>query len=331
MQPSKGRIDQLGYLAETKNIRKWFVKPGLFSSPAPQVSAVYNVSLQIPRGTSLGLIGESGSGKSTLGRMMAGLETPSEGQILYRNTEISSLSLRAMRPYRRHIQMIFQNSADVFDPAYNIGQSIGEVAMNSERISARESATRVHAILEQVGLDRSFAERMSSEISGGQRQRANIARALVARPEFVVCDEPVSSLDYSLRKQILTLLNTLRKKYGLTYLFITHDLQCVPYVCDGLAIMYAGKIMERFDLDSRPLRSAAHPYTRLLLASVPVKTPSKRRKIYAEDYQEYTLIPDSRACCRFYNRCENSSPRCSEEEPLLRNIGDRHWVACHRI
>jgi peptide/nickel transport system ATP-binding protein len=323
-------MDRLEYIAETKNIRKWFAKPGLFSSSMPRVSAVYNVSLQIPCGSSLGLIGESGSGKSTLGRMMAGLEIPSEGQAFYRNTEISSLSLRGMRPYRRHIQMIFQNSADVFDPAYTIGQSIGEVVMNNDKINARESVFRIYDILEQVGLDRSFAKRMSSEISGGQRQRANIARALVLRPEFVICDEPVSSLDYSLRKQILTLLNTLRKKYGLTWLFITHDLDCVPYVCDGVAIMYAGKIIERFDLDSCPLYSAAHPYTRLLLASIPVKNPSERREIYAEDHQEYAMIPDSRSCCRFYSRCEESGSRCFMEDPPFRNIGDRHWISCHR-
>lgn len=322
------------YLVETKNIRKWFVKPGFFSSCRPRVSAVYDVSLGIPWGSSLGLIGESGSGKSTLGRMMAGLEVPSEGQVLYRGTEISSLSLKAMRPYRRHIQMIFQNSAEVFDPAYTIGQSIGEMVMNNEGIRARESLLRVYDMLEQVGLDRSFADRMSHEISGGQRQRANIARALVVRPELVVCDEPVSSLDYSLRKQILTLLNTLRKKYGLTYLFITHDLYCVPYVCNGVAIMYGGKLMERFDLDPCPLQAAVHPYTRLLLASAPVKHPSERRDfsqdLPAESQQEYTLIPDSRSCCRFYPRCENGGPRCSREEPILRAVGNRHWAACHR-
>jgi peptide/nickel transport system ATP-binding protein len=318
------------YLVEAKNVRKWFVKGGLFSSPRPPVSAVRDVSLGIPRGSSLGLIGESGSGKSTLARMMAALESPSEGQVFYRNTELSSLSLRALRPYRRHIQMIFQNSADVFDPAYTIGQNIGELVMNSEGIQTRESVHRVYDILEQVGLDRSFADRMSHEISGGQRQRANIARALVARPEFVVCDEPVSSLDYSLRKQILTLLNALREKRGLTYLFITHDLRCVPYVCDGVAIMYGGKLMERFDLDSFSLDSAVHPYTRLLLASAPVKRPSERRNFPVENQQEHTLIPDSRACCRFYPRCDAAFPRCSLEEPPPRTLGKRHWVACHR-
>ena len=322
------------YLVETKHLRKWFIKGGFFSSRRPPVSAVYNVSLRLPWGSSLGLIGESGSGKSTLARMMAALEVPSEGQVLYRGRELSTLSLRALRPYRRHIQMIFQNSADVFDPAYTIGQSIGELVMNNEGLRVQESVPRVYDILEQVGLDRSFADRMSNELSGGQRQRANIARALVVRPEFVVCDEPVSRLAYSLRKQILTLLNTLRKTYGLTYLFITHDLYCVPAVCDGVAIIYGGKLMERFSLDSCPLEAAVHPYTRLLLASAPAKHPSERRnfpeEIPVEHQQEYTLIPDSRSCCRFYPRCENSSPRCSREEPPLRSIGKRHWAVCHQ-
>jgi peptide/nickel transport system ATP-binding protein len=317
------------YLAETKNVRKWFVKGGFFASRRPLISAVYDVSLRIPRGGSLGLIGESGSGKSTLARMMAALEVPSEGQVFYRNTDFSSLSLRALRPYRRHIQMIFQNSADVFDPAYTIGQSIGELVMNNEGLSARESVPRIYDMLEQVGLDKSFADRMSHEISGGQRQRANIARALVVRPEFVLCDEPVSSLDYSLRKQILTLLNALRNKHNLTYLFITHDLYCVPYVCDGVAIMYGGKLMERFDLDACPLDDAVHPYTRLLLASAPAKRPSERRNFPVENQQEYTLIPDARSCCRFYSRCENASPRCSREEPPMRDVGKSHWAACH--
>jgi peptide/nickel transport system ATP-binding protein len=317
------------YLVETKKLRKWFAGGAVFASRRPPVSAVYNMSLSLPGGSALALIGESGSGKSTLGRMMAGLETPSEGQVFYRNRELSALSLRALRPYRRHLQMIFQNSADVFDPAYTIGQSIGELLMNNEGLKARETLPRVYDVLEQVGLDRSFADRMSYEVSGGQRQRANIARALALRPEFVVCDEPVSSLDYSLRKQILSLLNDLRQKYGLTYLFITHDLNSVPYVCDGVAIMYGGKLMERFDLDSCPLEAAAHPYTRLLLASAPARRPSERREIPAEPQQEHTLIPDSRPCCRFYPRCKDSTPRCSREEPPLRSIGNRHWVACH--
>lgn len=319
------------YLVEAKNVRKWFVKGGFFTSRRPPVSAVYDVSLRIPWGSSLGLIGESGSGKSALARMMAALESPSEGRVFYRDTDFSSLSLRALRPYRRLIQMIFQNSADVFDPAYTVGQSIGELVVNNEGLSFRESVRRTYDMLEQVGLDRSFADRMSHEISGGQRQRANIARALVLRPEFVVCDEPVSSLDYSLRKQILTLLNTLRKKHRLTYLFITHDLCCVPYVCDGVAIMYGGKLMERFDLDSCPLEAAVHPYTRLLLASAPAKRPSERRNFPMENQQEYILIPDSRSCCRFYPRCDQASPRCSLEEPQMRSVGKRHWAACHGL
>jgi peptide/nickel transport system ATP-binding protein len=317
------------YLVETKKLRKWFAGGAVFAARRPPVSAVCNMSLSLSGGSALALIGESGSGKSTLGRMMAGLETPSEGQVFYRNTELSALSLRALRPYRRHIQMIFQNSADVFDPAYTIGQSIGELLMNNEGLKARETLPRVYDMLEQVGLDGSFADRMSYEVSGGQRQRANIARALVLRPEFVVCDEPVSSLDYSLRKQILSLLNALRQKYGLTYLFITHDLNSVPYVCDGVAIMYGGKLMERFDLDACPLEAAKHPYTRLLLASAPARRPSERREIPAETQQEPNLTPDSSPCCCFYPRCKDSTPRCSREEPPLRNIGNRHWVACH--
>ena len=211
-------------LAETQNIRKSYEKQNLFTKKREQVSAVNGVSLKIQKGCSVGLIGESGSGKSTLGRMMAGLETPTEGQALFRGRQISNISLRKMRPLRRNIQMIFQNSSSVFDTSYTIGESIAEVIENSERVSKKECLEKIETILEQVGLDALYAQRYPKELSGGQRQRANIARALVLHPEFVVCDEPVSSLDYSLRKQILTLLNDLRNKFGLTYLFITHVL-----------------------------------------------------------------------------------------------------------
>jgi len=318
-------------LAETQNIRKSYEKQNLFTKKREQVSAVNGVSLKIQKGCSVGLIGESGSGKSTLGRMMAGLETPTEGQALFRGRQISNISLRKMRPLRRNIQMIFQNSSSVFDTSYTIGESIAEVIENSERVSKKECLEKIETILEQVGLDALYAQRYPKELSGGQRQRANIARALVLHPEFVVCDEPVSSLDYSLRKQILTLLNDLRNKFGLTYLFITHDLNCVPYVCDMMAIMYAGKIVEQIDLKKNTMPNALHPYTNLLLSCIPAKMPAERKKRMMESIIDTTVIPDSKHCCRFFPRCPFCTERCINEEPLLKEVASGHLVACHII
>ncbi|AKB56038.1 MULTISPECIES: ABC transporter ATP-binding protein [Methanosarcina] len=318
-------------LAETQNIRKSYEKQNLFTKKREQVSAVNGVSLRIRKGCSVGLIGESGSGKSTLGRMMAGLETPTEGQALFRGRSISNISLRKMRPLRRNIQMIFQNSSSIFDTSYTIGESIAEVIENSEKVSKKECSEKIETILEQVELDALYAQRYPKELSGGQRQRANIARALVLHPEFVVCDEPVSSLDYSLRKQILTLLNDLRNKFGLTYLFITHDLNCVPYVCDMMAIMYAGKIVEQIDLKKNTMQNALHPYTNLLLSCIPAKMPAERKKRMMESIIDTTVIPDSKHCCRFFPRCPFCTERCINEEPLLKEVTSGHLIACHII
>lgn len=273
-------------LTETKDLWKHFGKPHSIWRQGEVIPAVSNVSISIEKGCSVGLVGESGSGKSTLGRMLSGLEKPTKGEVLFRGSPISSFSLKAMRPFRKSIQMIFQNSAGVFDPSYTIGGSIAEVIRNNERVTVKECRNRVAEILEQVGLSRDYARRYGRELSGGQRQRANIARALVLHPEFLVFDEPVSSLDYTLRKQILNLLNRLRESLGLTYLFITHDLNCVPYVCDRLMVMYAGSIVEILDLTKYSMQDAVHFYTRMLLDSVPAIHPENRRGSFCESNQE---------------------------------------------
>lgn len=318
-------------LAETINIRKCYEKQNMFKKNKDRVSAVDGVSLKIQKGSSVGLIGESGSGKSTLGRMIAGLETPTEGQALFRGRPISNISLSKIRPLRRDIQMIFQNSSSVFDTSYSVGESIAEVINNNEKVSKAECSEKIETVLEQVGLDAFYAQRNPKELSGGQRQRANIARALVLHPEFVVCDEPVSSLDYSLRKQILTLLNDFRNQFDLTYLFITHDLNCVPYVCDIMAVMYAGKIMEQIDFNNGSMKNILHPYTSLLLSSIPVKSPAERKKYMAENTIEVTTIPDYKKCCRFYQRCPYCKERCINEEPSLKEVANGHFVACHMV
>jgi peptide/nickel transport system ATP-binding protein len=316
------------YLMEIQNASKRYGKHGL-SRQLEHNFAVRDVSLQIPAGASMGLIGESGSGKSTLGRMMAGLETPTSGDVFYAGCRVSALSFNKMRPYRRNIQMIFQNSSGMFDPTYTVGHGIDELIRNNERCDAKERERRKAEILVRVGLEPFHAERKSHEMSGGQRQRVNIARALVLRPKFVVCDEPVSSLDYSLRKQILTLLNDLRSEFGLTYLFITHDLNCVPYVCDRVVIMYCGRVMEQFELDKVSLEDAVHPYTMLLLSSMPVKNPAARRQKQPHNKLELEPQSESQEGCPFHPRCGHKTARCKKEEPQLRNIGNSHMASCH--
>jgi peptide/nickel transport system ATP-binding protein len=316
-------------LLETKDLRKQYGKLGMFLKNRHAVSAVNGVSLQINRGSSVALIGESGSGKSTLGRLLAGLEKPTEGEVLYKGTVISSLSFHRMLPYRKKIQMIFQNSSGVFDPTYSVGYSIMEILRNTEKLNKKTYNERVAEILEHVGLDTSYALRKSDALSGGQRQRLNIARALISNPEFVVCDEPVSSLDYSLRKQILDLLNKLRKDLDLTYLFITHDITCVPYVCDRVLIMYSGQVLEQFNLDKTGLDDAVHPYTNFLIQSVPVRTPFERRNKNLSNTLEIAHVPDKKQCCRFYPRCNIKIKRCEKENPPLRYIKDSHMVLCH--
>lgn len=319
------------FLIEARQIIKRFGRHNNAAARRTRISAVNGVSFGIHEGSSVGLIGESGSGKSTLGRMMCGLEQPTEGTAFYRGQDISALSLKEMRPYRRHMQMIFQNSAGVFDPAYTVGESIAEMIRNNEKASAAVCGKQVEAILNEVGLSADYAGRYGRELSGGQRQRANIARALVLHPEFVVCDEPVSSLDYSLRKQILDLLNRLREAFGLTYLFITHDLHCVSHVCDHMAIMYAGKILETLDLTRYSMECAVHSYTKLLMSSSPVRSPSQRRPKTLEEQPIFAVIPDARQCCRFHTRCPYATKRCRDETPELREIETGHLVACHRF
>ncbi|WP_449241053.1 oligopeptide/dipeptide ABC transporter ATP-binding protein [Desulfoscipio gibsoniae] len=318
-------------LAKAIDIRKCYIKQSLFFRNNEPVSAVNGVSLDILKGSSVALIGESGSGKSTFGRIIAGLEKPTEGQVFFKGQVISNISLNKMRPLRRNIQMIFQNSNSVFDTSYSIGEAIAEVIKNNEKVSRKECSEKVSEILEQVGLSQSYAQRNPRELSGGQRQRASIARALVLHPEFIICDEPTSSLDYSLRKQILTLLNDLRNRYKLTYLFITHDINCVPYVCESIDVMYAGKIIEQIDLKKVSMQNAVHPYTRLLISSIPAKTPDKRNKHGVENAGETIVIPDSKQCCRFYSRCQYCTQRCENENPILKEISGGHYVACHMI
>jgi peptide/nickel transport system ATP-binding protein len=238
--------------------------------------AVDNVNFFIEKGKSMALIGESGSGKTTIARIIDGLEVPTKGIIYYNGIQISGLSLKQMKKYRKKIQFIFQNSIGIFDPKYTIGYSLKEILKNYG-IKNSEAVSKVFNMMEKVGLEKVIFYRYPREISGGQRQRANIARALILRPEFVICDEPVSNLDFSNKKQILNLLNDMREEYNLTYLFITHDISIINKICDEVLIMKKGKIIEKTKIYKHYDKDLKHAYSKKLYNSIPNSNPQKRK------------------------------------------------------
>lgn len=329
-------------LVEIRHLKKYFSGKG----GRDTIRAVDDVSLTVAPGELLALAGESGGGKTTLARTLLRLYEPTAGQIFYRgtplfdsggfpllrkdNTQAASRPMAAdMKPYRRKLQMIFQDSYGALDPHMTAGESVGE-AIDIHRLanSRTERTDRMEALLSQVGLGSSCAGRYPHELSGGQRQRVGIARALAAEPEFLVCDEPVSSLDVSVQAQILNLLLDLRERLGLTYLLIAHDLAVIRRISDRIGILYRGRLVELAgagELFEHP----AHPYTRLLLSSMPVSDPAERRTRAGGPVE----LPQEPVCsfagCGFYPRCPLARPECALQKPVLRGVSPGHTAACH--
>ncbi|MEK5352293.1 ATP-binding cassette domain-containing protein [Paenibacillus sp. FSL L8-0709] len=264
--------------------KKYGMERGWFTRNARSVHAVNNLSLSLESGETLGLVGESGCGKSTLARLLLGLEKPSSGRVMYRNEDYTDWSFSEMRMIRRKMQMVFQNSLASFNPLFTVEQIIGEPLRNyGERKAGARRAT-VADTLELVGLERRHIHRYPHELSGGQQQRVGIARAISLRPELIICDEPFSSLDVTLRKQMMGLLQELKHELGLSYVFITHDLSVVNRFCDSVAVMCQGEIVEK-QSGATMLQQADHPYTRTLLSSVPVQDPRLRKKRLGTEWQ----------------------------------------------
>lgn len=316
-------------LLQTEDLIKYYTAGGgLFNRASMKVHAVDGVTISIERGETLGLVGESGCGKSTLGRLLARLEDPDAGRIFFHGQEITGCNGEGLRLLRSKIQIIFQDSYSSLDPRQTVGGIIGEPLANFGIGSRRERRERVAKLLETVGLEPAQITCYPHEFSGGQRQRINIARALALTPELVICDEPVSSLDVSIRAQILNLLRELKGRFGLAYLFISHDLAAVGYMADRIAVMYLGKIVEVLDADDFGVCSQ-HPYSRALLAAVPIPRPGRsdrEREILAGEPPDAFDPP---AGCRFHPRCPRATAICREEEPELKEVEKGHLTACH--
>jgi len=317
-------------LIRADNLAKHYpIMGGFFGNKvAGQVRAVDGVSFAIERGETLALVGESGCGKSTTGRLLTRLIEPTAGTVRFDNTEISELGAEALRTVRRRMQLVFQDAGSSFNPRMTVAALIAE-PMHLAGASAADCRARVQELLPLVGLAAEHAERYPHEFSGGQRQRIGIARALALRPDFVVCDEPVSALDVSVQAQVINLLTGLQREFELTYLFISHDLRVVRHVADRVAVMYLGRIVEIAD-KATLYRSPQHPYTRALLSAVPAHRPGKARA-RTEVVGEVASARAVPSGCRYHTRCPYVMPVCQTDDPELIDLGGGHRSACHLV
>ena len=317
-------------LLEVKNLVKHFpVRGGVFSRVRAHVRAVDGISFDIEEGETLGLVGESGCGKSTAGRSILRLLEPTSGEVKFRGQDIIGLEREKMRLLRREMQIIFQDPYASLNPRMTVGSIVGEPLTIHKIAKGKERNDQVAGILEKVGLRPEHMRRYPHEFSGGQRQRIGIARALALNPKLIIADEPVSALDVSIQAQVINLLEDLQKEFGIAYLVISHDLSVVQHICDRIAVMYLGEIVEIADADELVM-SPRHPYSEALLSAVPVPDPSanlkKERIILRGDVPSPVNPPSG---CRFHTRCPYKEDKCSVEVPTLKVISEGHVTASH--
>jgi len=315
-------------LLEIRDLKKHFpVGEGLFSRNKGVLKAVDGVNLTVEEGETLGLVGESGCGKSTLGRTILRLIEPTGGEVIFQGKNLLALSQRELRDMRRQMQIIFQDPYASLNPRMRVGDIVGEGLEIHKLAKGKAKRERVIELLHQVGLREEHYDRYPHEFSGGQRQRIGIARALAVSPKFIVCDEPVSSLDVSIQAQIINLLQELQEKMHLTYLFISHDLRVVEHISHRVAIMYLGKVVEIAKSDSI-YQDAKHPYTKALLSAVPMTDKSKKKeRVLLEGDVPSPVNPPSG--CTFHPRCSYREAICDKTEPPLEFTAGGHGVACH--
>ena len=320
-------------LVDVRHLRMWFpiTRGIIIQRTAGHVKAVDDISFFVRRGETLGLVGESGCGKSTTGRAILQLYRPTSGEVYFDGQDLCKMKGEELRRMRRRMQMIFQDPYASLNPRMTVGNIIGEPLEVHGIARGKEKRERVQELLRVVGLNPYFVNRYPHEFSGGQRQRIGVARALAVNPDFIVCDEPISALDVSIRAQIINLLEELQAQFGLTYLFIAHDLSVVRHISDRVAVMYLGKIMElttREELYENPL----HPYTQALLSAVPIPDPvveEKRKRIILEGDVPSPVNPPKG--CNFCTRCPVVMDICKNEEPEFKEVQSGHWVACWRV
>jgi oligopeptide/dipeptide ABC transporter ATP-binding protein len=317
-----------GNLVQLEHLKKYFpVRSGVMQRVVANVLAVDDVSFTIKKGETLGLVGESGCGKTTVGRTMLRLIEPTGGAAFYNGRDIFKLKPQELKAVRRDMQIIFQDPYASLDPRVPIGESVMEGLHIHQVGTPKERVEIMLETLKKVGLETYHARRFPHEFSGGQRQRIGIARALALRPKFIVCDEPVSALDVSIQSQVLNILKDLQEEFGLTYLFIAHNLSVVEHISDRVAVMYLGKMAELADRDEL-YRQPLHPYTQALMSAIPVADPKlKRKRLILKGDVPSPLHPPGG--CRFHPRCPISQEICSRVEPEFRELKPGHWAACH--
>lgn len=315
-------------LLEIKHLSKSFkLNSRVNSLKRPLLPAVIDVNLSLTKGQTLGLVGESGCGKSTISKLIMGLLKADQGEIHFHNHDIAQLSQRELRPLRQKMQMIFQDPYASLNPRMSIFDTLAEPFKIHHSESKETLTSRVNQLLEHVGLEAEHGVRYPHEFSGGQRQRIGIARALALTPELIIADEPVSALDLSIQAQIINLLQDLQQQFGLTYLFISHDLSVVEHLCDTIAVMYLGRIVEQApvaEFFARPL----HPYSEMLLHALPIANPQQKKRSIPHGEVPSPLTPPSG--CPFHPRCEYVQAQCSQQRPQLQQHSAQRLVACHR-
>ena len=317
------------YVIEVDGLKKYFpIRDGLFGQETGQLRAVDDVSFRIRRGSIFGLVGESGSGKTTVGRTLLGLYEQTAGHILWQGQDLQQLTARQRQALRPKMQLVFQDPNSALNPRIRVGDAIGEAMLQHKLCSRAELRDKVLQVMTICGLAAQHYDRFPHEFSGGQRQRIGIARALILNPDFIVADEPISALDVSIQAQIINLFSDLRDDHGVTFLFISHDLGVVEHLCDDVAVMYLGQLVETASRDrlfSQPL----HPYTQALLAAVPTLQPQQKpSQIVQGDIPDPANPPPG---CRFSSRCPLATAQCRSEAPRLRQVAEGHQVACHKV
>ena len=320
------------YLLKVDRLVKHFpITRGIFRKQVGTVKAVDGISFEIKERETLGLVGESGCGKSTAGRVILQLLQATSGKVFFKEQELTAISKRELRKQRPQMQMIFQDPQDSLNPRMTVGSIISEPLLEHQRLHTKQRQERVEYLLKSVGLDPNVTNRYPHEFSGGQRQRIGIARALALSPDFIVCDEPIAALDVSIQAQVINLLEDLQEEFGLTYLFISHDLSMIRHISDRVAVMYLGRIVEiaaSQELYSRP----THPYTKALLSAVPLHDPvlekQRKRTILSGDVPSPADPPSG---CHFSTRCPVAEDNCFKIAPEWKEISSSHRVACHLV